>query len=313
MNTPDDGNIDIDDLVSADRVEDVSADEEAEASGSDVEAASAADADTDNENLNDDAVSDEDSVEGDDPDADEEEDVDGDEEDVDSDETKAKRNPQVERRIAKEVSKRKALESELSTVSEEVTVLRDRLAELEGTNGRVFSNPVEIRERRSSLLEEIDEIEDAIDDGGYTTKDGVEIDKKTLKRWRRDARRELDEALPAAERRIEKQREINRRDVAKVYPHLLNESTVEAKEASAFLNRHPTLKADPEAFLIIGDLLRGRKLRLKISENGKSAANTQQRKPPEGRSTSQATRSVRPRERKNEDRSLLDAIAEVRV
>lgn len=300
--------IDINDLVDADRVEDINADEEVDASGSDLESdagnVAGDDAEVhDEENLNDDAED----VEDDEADTDEDADEGDDEEDEGDDADARRRNPKFERRIAKEVAKRKALESQLSETSQQLKVVTDKLAELDGSGGDTFTSFEQVHEKRSKLYEEMEQIEDAIDNGGFTEKSGREIDVKTLRGWRRQVRKELD-ALPAVERRLERQRELNRTVVAESYPEVLDDSTDDGKAASVFLERHPSLRADPEAYLIIGDMLRGRRLRQKVSKGAKP--NAARKRPPEGRQPQQATRSVRRKEPKNEDRDILDAISE---
>lgn len=306
-----DNKIDIDDLVNADQEAELSATEEVKTSGLDNAAADADALDTDEENLNDDAESEDEDASGEDDSENEDEESDDEDGDDDEEAGHGKRNSRVEKRIAKEVSKRKALESELKSTADELSALRDKVAELEGSNGKILSSEAEIRERREQLLDELDQIEDAIDDGGYTTSTGRELSVKDLKRLKRGIRRELDDALPAAQRRLERQRTVNRTEVANSYPSLLNESSADAKEAQSLLAKHPSLKSDPEALLMIGDMLRGRKLRMRIpSQPNNQGKGTKRPRPPESRSPNQATRSVRQKKAQSEDKQLLEAISE---
>jgi hypothetical protein len=280
MNMTDD--IDISDIMDAGHEEDSTAEDLDLESGD--EADDAPGADEADENLNDE--NDEDSDEDDSDDNDDDEDSD---EDDPKDEKAAHRNPGVEKRIAKEVAKRKAREETLKVMEAENQTLRDQLAEAQGS-GKTYGSITEVTEAKRKLRRELDEIDDAIDEGGFERADGTTVDVKTLKAWRRQIRDELEDALPAAERRLVRQEEVNREQVSRLYPELLNPKSDLAKEAQRLFARVPSLRGDPEAYLLVGDLLRGRALRMKIAKNGKKAKGKVN--PPESR-TASAARSVR--------------------
>jgi len=231
------------------------------------------------ENLND---------EDEDQDPSEEDDSDDEEDEEDADAGKSHRNSKVEKRISKEVARRKAAEDKLTQQDTEIKTLRDKLAE-SSKSGKVFASLEEVDATKTKLLAEMDTIEDAIDEGGYETADGKTIDVPTLKKWRRAIREELTQALPAAERRLVRQEEINREQVSRIYPDLLNSKSDISREASRLFDRVPGLRSDPEAFLLVGDLLRGRSLRMKISGKG----HKDRRPPPPESRTPSAARSVR--------------------
>lgn len=313
--------IDFKDLMDTDQEEDSKVDEESstEDSGSDVSDGQPDETEQDEENLNDEQSDDEESDEDDESEEDdgvEDDEDDESEEDEDSEQEdgdKPRRNRRAERRINKLNAKIKARDAIISEREKELSELKDRLLALDASGGQVFTSESEILERRKVVVRQLDEIEEAIEEGGYTTKDGREIDTKTLRAWKREARRELDEALPAAQRRVERQREINREVVAKSYPLLLDEDSKDAKEAKAFLDKHPSLKSEPEALLIAGDFLRGRRLRTKTP--GKKSAPKKggkvSRQPPERKAGGQAPRSVRTPQPKNEDKELLEGISQL--
>jgi hypothetical protein len=292
--TPDE-DIDISDIPDTDREEALTVDD-VDSETTDESAASEGDAD---ENLNE---NDSDTEDHDGEDEDDNEDQD---EDDDQDDKASHRNPRVERRIAKEVAKRKAIEETLKAKDTELKTLRDTLAEAKGS-GKTYASLADVTLAKQKLRKELDQIEDAIDDGGFERQDGTTIDVKTLKGWRRQIREEIEDALPAAERRLLRQEEVNREQVSKLYPELLSPSSAMAREAEQIFARVPALRGDPEAFLLVGDLLRGRKLRMKFSGGKKPAP-----KPPESRSPN-AARSVRSSRSKPDDdfAAISQALAE---
>jgi hypothetical protein len=213
-----------------------------------------------------------------------------DEEEEEPDAGKSHRNPKVEKIIAKHTARRKAAEEKLQQAETELKSLRDKLTE-STLSGKVYTSLDEVAQVKADRRKELDKIEDAIDEGGFETPDGKTIDVATLRKWKRAIREELEDALPAAERRLVRQEEINREQVARIYPELLSSKSDLAREATRIFDRIPGLRSDPEAYLLVGDLLRGRSLRMKIASNkGKDRRPL----PPESRTPS-ASRSVRTR------------------
>lgn len=220
------------------------------------------------EDLDEDADAEEDSdaeEDGDEPDEDAEED-----DDADADPKANRRNPKVEKRIAKEVAKRKAAEAVAKQHEAELKVLQEQLAEGKA-KGRFDSvqSLADVAKARRELRRELDLIEEGIEEGELEL-EGKTFDAATLRRWRRQVRDELEDALPAVERRISRREEVNREQVARIYPELLDEGSDLRKQADKVLSRVPGLLHDPEALLLVGDLLRGRRLRM--SAKSKSAA-----------------------------------------
>lgn len=194
---------------------------------------------------------------GDEPDEDAEEDN-----EAEADTKDARRNPKVEKRIAKEVSKRKAAEANAKVLEAENKGLQEQLAESKA-KGRFDSvdSLADVAKARRELRRELDLIEEGIEEGELEL-DGKTYDAATLRKWRRQVRDELEDALPAVERRIARREEVNREQVARIYPELLDEGSDLRKQAEKILSRVPGLRKDPEALLLVGDLLRGRRLRM---------------------------------------------------
>lgn len=239
-------------------------DEDADLDTDGADASEVLDADADE--LEDDAEPDADADAEEDSDAEE----DGDEPDEDAEEDDeaeadpkdARRNPKFELRIAKEVAKRKAAEAVAKQRDAELKGLQEQLAEGKA-KGRfdAVDTLADVAKMRQELRRELDTLEDGIEEGELVLS-GKTYDAATLRKWRREVRDELEDALPAVERRISRREEVNREQVARIYPELLDEGNPLKAEAEKILSRVPGLRKDPEALLLVGDLLRGRRLRM---------------------------------------------------
>lgn len=288
--------------------------ESAEDEGTDVldSDAGADDLSVDDDEADDDAESDEDESEAEDDDDESEDDAE-DEESDEEDPKAGRRNRKFEIRIGKEVSKRKAAEANADALKAEVQDLHEQLAEGKA-KGR-FDGVVslaDVAKARRDLRRELDVLEDGIADGELVI-DGKTYDVAKLREWRREVRDELEEAIPAVERRITRRNEVNRDLVAKVYPDLLDAGSDLRKQADSILNRVPGLMRDPEALLLVGDMLRGRRLRMGAKAKGTNAKKSDvARTPPRDSGKGAGTRRVvRAPKGRSEDGDFISKMAEL--
>lgn len=255
MGLVDDDSLDLDD-VSAEADMDVDAEDEADADDSTV---ADAEDDADDTDENEDADEDDDAEEDDESDdADEDDDA----EDEGDDPRSKRRDLKFEKRISKEVAKRKAAEESARRYEAELKALRDEAAESKAAGAfDEIADLAGVVKARKKLRAELDTLEEGIEKGELEI-NGQVYESATLRKWRREVREELEDVLPAVERRILRREEVNRDQVARVYPELLEKGSDLQKEAERILGRVPGLKRDPEGLLLVGDLLRGRRLRM---------------------------------------------------
>jgi hypothetical protein len=215
-----------------------------------------------------------------DTDADPENDGDADDSPADeSDDERQERKSRAQKRVLAEIAKRKAAESKLAEAEERLSQAQSQLASNAGNN-RVFESQAEIDSRRAELRKQLRTVETAIRKGEYTAPNGEVLDVEELEAIRADLEDERDLSLPAAEKLILQRERIENELVSKHYPALLDANSPEAKEAARLFKVIPGLRGNPEAKLLIGDLLRGRKLRLAAKTAPAPSAQVQRRTPP---------------------------------
>jgi len=176
----------------------------------------------------------------------------------------------VDRRIGKEVAKRKSLEEQLEAAQAEVEEARaDLAAARNDATSAAGLHPLLAAESEKDLAD-YEEYLDQVDDwteahrNGYEGSDDAKDKSYTpeeiaARRVRlRQERRLLDRA-----RDLFRQREASRSSVQEVYPDLLDRSTEMGRETQRILARIPGLKASPEGLMLVGDALAGRRLRTK--------------------------------------------------
>lgn len=245
---------------------------------------------------------------------DEEDELEGDADELEDEAEDAKasrRDLKVEKRISKEVARRKAAEEQARRHEAELKALRDELAERSaGSKFESISDLSGVVKARKELRRELDLVEEGIDRGELEV-NGKTYETETLRKWRREIREELEDVLPAVERRILRREEVNREQVSRVYPELLDDSSEVRKAAEKLFERLPGLKRDPEALLLVGDLLRGRKLRMAVAKKPQKKGSLEGRRrapvdPGKGGDSRRVVRSPRGRD---EDADFMGRMA----
>lgn len=229
--------------------------------------------------------------------------------DDDEGEPVEERKSRAQKRVLAEIAKRKAAEERLKELQQENEQLKASPA-LAGTE-RVYASQDEIDARRVELRQQIRKVEAAIRKGEFTTPDGEVLTVEDLEEIKANLEDERDLNLPKAEKLLRRRQEVERDIVAKHYPQLLDRTSPEAKEAEALLRSLPGLRAHPEARLLIGDLLRGRKLRLagaKAKPTGKPAP---ARTPPAEPTGGTAPRSGSHAPSPNSDKALMNKVLSI--
>jgi len=180
----------------------------------------------------------------------------------------------VDRRIGKEVAKRKSLEEQLEAAQEETEGLRTELESARNTATAAAGVHPLLAAESEKDLNDFDVYLDQVEDWTTTHWDGYEgTDEKkdpsyTAEQVRarhaqlRKERRLLDRA-----RDLYRQREQGKGDVKQVYPDLLDRSTESYREGQRILARIPGLKTAPDGLMLVGDVLAGRQLRMKSKGN----------------------------------------------
>ncbi|GEM_PF-4864026 len=206
-----------------------------------------------------------------------------DQEDEDSDKRNRRRKDRQSQKVLKEIAQRKEAEKKADRLQARVNELEARLPDTE--TGLNFSTQEEIDARHLELRQFIRNLDDAIADDGFVGKDektgeDIEIDTKSLRQMKRAAEDERDYTLPKAEKRILERKRIEQDVVAKAYPDLLDDDSELSAEATKLFNEIPGLKSHPQALVLAGDLLRGRKARTTKKTASKAKPKPKVSKPP---------------------------------
>ena len=175
----------------------------------------------------------------------------------------------LDRRIGKEVAKRKTLEDQLEAeraakaeAEAEREELRARLAAgetaAEEANPDLYASEEALEKREKKLWTLMKWAKQHPDGFDGDEKAGVPAYTATQIR---DAvgryEEELFRELPKAKEALQKRAAFDATVTAKVYPDVLKPGTKDGMIARAFLQRFPALKVLPDVHVIIGDMIRG--------------------------------------------------------
>lgn len=195
------------------------------------------------------------------------------------DEARLKLDPKtqeaVDRRIGKEVARRKEAEETLATERAEKSQLileKERLEEemrdIE-TSGAVGAgiHPAMLAaseselQKREAYLWEVERFCQQHTDEGFTSEDGkTEYTAKQVRARLLEVQEERMRILPAAREAL-RARAAAEAEAAKVYPVMKDPASPEALEAKRVLRKYPVLKLMPDHLMFIADALAGRKAR----------------------------------------------------
>jgi hypothetical protein len=189
----------------------------------------------------------------------------------------------LDRRIGKEVAKRKTLEDQLEAeraakaeAEAEREELRARLAAgetaAEDANPDLYASEEALDKREKKLWTLMKWAKQHPDGFDGDEKAGVPAYTATQIR---DAvgryEEELFRELPKAKEALQKRAAFDATVTAKVYPDVLKPGTKDGMIARAFLQRFPALKVLPDVHVIIGDMIAGERARTEKAKAGGAA------------------------------------------
>lgn len=207
----------------------------------------------------------------------------------------AEQQAAVNKRIGKEVGKRKALEEQLEAANERIGRMDEELGKLRDASKGVTaataaaqgvdplflaSDEGELEERSGKVNDFIEYLEDHQESGIEPSEDGKVkgMTPDEVRAKLRTYRRERDMVIPKAREILHKRREIDQAVTRVVYPDLFDRKSAAYQEREAILRKWPALGAFPEANVVIGDMLVGRVYRAQLAKQ-KKAGEPAARKP----------------------------------
>lgn len=179
----------------------------------------------------------------------------------------------LDKRIGKEVAKRKTLEDQVEAERSAKTAAeaeRDELrARLETAAVQPAVGPAELYASAKAVEEREERVWNLLE---FARKhaDGFDGDEKngippyTAEQMRDAAtryERELFRDLPRVKGVLAQREQFDAAVTAKVYPQLLDPKTPEAKIADRFLRKYPMLRMEPDVMVLIGDMIAGERAR----------------------------------------------------
>lgn len=188
-----------------------------------------------------------------------------------------------DKRVGKEVAKRKELADKLDATTSRSTELEQKLQEAEAALEQARSatptapavagkyDSVEQAEKRADEITGL--LEWAADhwDGFGGDDKNPPVAATDIHRAHAKLTKELAVDIPKALQNLNDTKQFNDTVVRKEYPELFDGKSREAQIARSFLARHPSLKSDRNALLILGDMIRGEAARLGAGTDGKKA------------------------------------------
>lgn len=215
----------------------------------------------------------------------------------------------IQKRIGKEVGKRKQSETERDQALARVKQLEAEVRQKQGSNSPVLLNsPEAVENRRQELREEIRTVQKYIRSGGYSDDQGNEITLEELERMEDYLVDERDVTLPGMERVLREREKVEAEQVKKLYPQLLDSTSPEYAEAEELFERVPGLRGVPDARLLVGRMLRGKRLEAAARRKADPVNKPAPPKEPSGGTESRS--GVRaPSEQPSKEQALLAAVA----
>jgi hypothetical protein len=185
----------------------------------------------------------------------------------------------VNKRIGKEVGKRKALEEQLAAIRSDAERQEVELKTLrEKTTGATAAaqgvNPLFMVSDEGELDKRYEQVDDFVayleehEDGVEPSEDGKTkgLTREQVRDQLKKYRRERDMVIPKAREVLKRRLEIDRVETRVVYPDLFNPKSAAHQEREAILRQVPMLGMFPEGNLAIGDMLLGRIYRAELKK-----------------------------------------------
>lgn len=214
----------------------------------------------------------------------------------------------IEKRIGKEVAKRKQAEGETLKAQERVKQLEAELRQKAGPDSPALYDSAEaITGRREEIRKQIRSIQKHIRNGGLTVDDDDDVSVSELEKFEDELMEERDVLLPKMEESLRKREKVEQEQVKKLYPALLDPNSEDYAAAEELMARVPGLRAVPDARLLVGRMLRGQ--RLEASPKRKPAEQTP-RPPVESKGGTEVRSGIQPPPATpNANDALLAAVA----
>ena len=226
-----------------------------------------------------------------------------------------RRKSRIEKRINKEIHKRKKAETELESAQQRIQELEEQAQA--GSSAaparKSFTTMEEVDSRRLEIRKQLRVVNTYIREGGYTDKQsGDTMQVEELEKLAADLEDERDLTLPEMADKLRDRERIDREQVAKLYPDLLDEDSDLYEEAEELFAALPELRSLPEGRLWVGRMLKGRRMERVPAKSApapqKSKAPTPPREP--GTDGTAVRTSVQPPEPTNGQQELLSRLTQ---
>ena len=226
-----------------------------------------------------------------------------------------RRKSRIEKRINKEIHKRKKAETELESAQQRIQELEEQAQA--GSSAaparKSFTTMEEVDSRRLEIRKQLRVVNSYIREGGYTDKQsGDTMQVEELEKLAADLEDERDLTLPEMADQLRDRDRIDREQVAKLYPDLLDEDSDLYEEAEELFAELPELRRLPEGRLWVGRMLKGRRMERVPAKSApapqKSKAPTPPREP--GTDGTAVRTSVQPPEPTNGQQELLSRLTQ---
>jgi hypothetical protein len=185
----------------------------------------------------------------------------------------------IDKRIGKEVAKRKDLEDQLEAergvrekLEAETKDLTEQLS-VKGqapVTGNAFESLADVEKREDQLWGLLEFVRSNPDGFEGDEKNGIPAyNAAQIREMQTRFERELHRDLPRQKQALVQRAEVDREVTAKVYPELFKNGSNDQRIAERFLRQFPVLRNLPNVNLLIGDMIAGERLRMaKVEEKG---------------------------------------------
>lgn len=221
----------------------------------------------------------------------------------------------TKKRMDELLKERKIAESKLEKAEQRIQELEEQAQA--GSSAaparKSFTTMEEVDSRRLEIRKQLRVVNTYIREGGYTDKQsGDTMQVEELEKLAADLEDERDLTLPEMADKLRDRERIDREQVAKLYPDLLDEDSDLYEEAEELFAALPELRSLPEGRLWVGRMLKGRRMERVPAKSApapqKSKAPTPPREP--GTDGTAVRTSVQPPEPTNGQQELLSRLTQ---